>query len=320
MRRHPNAKYNAPEKRKRLTMPSMRQQPSLSERTARYKKHASLKTSSEESESSKNNFKKMFKASKEKLRNHSQKRTEGRRTDSPAPNKDTENNAKNFPSRREPAHLGRSEIRASPMKTQGGRYLRDNRQRREEKQEEGETKRIDEEEKQKHRGVSLEDERVVRSWLAKKDDGPQKVERTRIIQDEITALMEQRDRLREKVWSEREEQKRLLEALESKESELEEAKRDLRKQDSFIDKLNSNQQELLQQSFKKIKEKEEKIQELVTKNSKLKKDKDRLREELEVAQRALSSKDETKNNVERLKEDNTRLRDELAKAKQRKET
>ena len=320
MRRHPNAKYNAPEKRKRLTMPSMRQQPSLSERTARYKKHASLKTSSEESESSKNNFKKMFKASKEKLRNHSQKRTEGRRTDSPAPNKDTENNAKNFPSRREPAHLGRSEIRASPMKTQGGRYLRDNRQRREEKQEEGETKRIDEEEKQKHRGVSLEDERVVRSWLAKKYDGPQKVERTRIIQDEITALMEQRDRLREKVWSEREEQKTLLEALESKESELEEAKRDLRKQDSFIDKLNSNQQELLQQSFKKIKEKEEKIQELVTKNSKLKKDKDRLREELEVAQRALSSKDETKNNVERLKEDNTRLRDELAKAKQRKET
>ena len=134
MRRHPNAKYNAPEKRKRLTMPSMRQQPSLSERTARYKKHASLKTSSEESESSKNNFKKMFKASEEKLRNHSQKRTEGRRTDSPAPNKDTENNAKNFPSRREPAHLGRSEIRASPMKTQGGRYLRDNRQTREEKQ------------------------------------------------------------------------------------------------------------------------------------------------------------------------------------------
>ena len=45
MRRHPKAKHNAPEKRKRLTMPSIRTQPSLSERIARNKNHVPLNTS-----------------------------------------------------------------------------------------------------------------------------------------------------------------------------------------------------------------------------------------------------------------------------------
>ena len=52
MRRHPKAKHNAPEKRKRLTMPSIRSQPSLSETIVKNKKHAPLKTSSDESETS----------------------------------------------------------------------------------------------------------------------------------------------------------------------------------------------------------------------------------------------------------------------------
>ena len=92
------------------------------------------------------------------------------------------------------------------------------------------------------------------------------------------------------------------------------------KKDSFIDNLNSNQQELLQNSFEKINEKEDMYQEMVTKKFEVEKDNDRLRDKLEVAQRTLSSKDETKDKVERLKAENTRLRDELAKAKQRKET
>ena len=61
--------------------------------------------------------------------------------------------------------MGRSTIRTSPIKAQGSRYLWDNRQRREGKQEEGEKKSIDEEERQKHRGASLEDTIIVRSWL-----------------------------------------------------------------------------------------------------------------------------------------------------------
>ena len=85
MRKQPKAKHNALEKRKRLTIPSMRSQPSLSERIGRNKKHATLKTSSDESESSKNNCNKTFKTNREKLRNHSQNGTEVRRTYSPAP-------------------------------------------------------------------------------------------------------------------------------------------------------------------------------------------------------------------------------------------
>ena len=56
MRRHPKVNHNAPTKRRRLTMPSIRSQPSLSERIARNKKHAPLNTNSDESETSKNNF------------------------------------------------------------------------------------------------------------------------------------------------------------------------------------------------------------------------------------------------------------------------
>ena len=60
MRRHSMAKHYAPEKRKRLTKPSKRSQPLLS-KTITNEKHFLLKTSSDESETSRNNFRKTFK-------------------------------------------------------------------------------------------------------------------------------------------------------------------------------------------------------------------------------------------------------------------
>ena len=51
--------------------------------------------------------------------------------------------------------------------------------------------------------------------------------------------------------------------------------------DSFIDNVNSNQQELFKKSFEKVNENDDFYQEMVTQNSKLKKDKIRLWEELD---------------------------------------
>ena len=64
---------------------------------------------------------------------------------------------------KEPLHLVESAKRKSPIKAPESLYLWNNRQRTGEKQQEGETKKIDEEGRQKHRGASLDDGRIVRS-------------------------------------------------------------------------------------------------------------------------------------------------------------
>ena len=124
---------------------------------------------------------------------------------------------------------------------------------REEKQEEGETKRVDEEERQNHRGASLEDRSIVRSRLhAKKGDGHQIDERTRLIEEDNAALIEQRDRMRETIRSEREEHKKFLKALELKDSKLEEAKRDLWKKTLLLTTSTQISKNYLKKALRKL--------------------------------------------------------------------
>ena len=320
MRRHPETRHNIQKRNKRLTMPSMRSRPSPCARTTRSKKHASLKSSSDESENSSNNFK------KERLKNQQRKETKSKRTDSPTAKEYTENNNKEksqkSPSTTKPV---RSEDRSSQKKASESIYLRNNKQKK------------NKNDKERRRETSLETE-TVKSWLhSPNSDGNQIDKRTRQTEIDNLKLLEQNDRMRSDIRSHREEQKKLQRSLEVTTSELAEVKQKLRDRNTYVDGLISRHREMLLRSYERIDEGKNLCKELESKSARLQKEKNHLEKEckktdekcdslekkLQKAEKTLKSKDETaaknKEETERkmamLQTEKTRLQKDLETSK-----